>query len=337
MNKQKIGKLLANSSYVISIAVVFFLLFQLFNYSSHSVELDDKTYQERIIENYQIFALPMPDEVYFAGERIPIENFDVRESLDKELLKVNYWHSELFLYLKRANRYFPVIVPILKEQGIPEDFKYVALVESGLENVGSPAGAKGVWQFMTSTAKQYGLEVNKEVDERYHLEKATYAACKYLNERYRKYKDWAVVAATYNMGAGALQKNIDYQGETSYFDLLLNPETSRYVYRAAVVKLIFEHPENYGFHFRRKDLYYPIKSHDVQVEEPIFNLVTFAKEHGTNYKILKYLNPWLRARKLTNKNGKTYILKILDEGERSRSNFEKEEVAIFPTESGDSI
>ncbi len=317
-NKVKISKLLRGSSYFIAAFILVFFIFKLFNFSIPSFlpNSDDEKYQELIKKRYAFFALPMPEKVEFAGEALPIEDFDVREAVDKELLKVSYWHSELFLYLKRANRSFPVIEPILKENGIPDDFKYVAIIESGLVNVSSPAGAKGVWQFMAATAKEYGLEVNKEVDERYHLEKSTVAACKYLKDRHYSFKNWSMVAASYNMGAGGLNKNRKYQKENSYFDLLLNPETSRYIYRTVAVKLIFENPENYGFHFRQKDLYPVIPTHEVKVDSALFDLVKFAKDNGTNYKMLKYFNPWLRARRLTNKYKKTYYLKIPNEGAR---------------------
>ncbi len=283
--------------------------------------LKTKTYQDTINNNYNIYAFPMPENVDFAGERIPIDNFDVRESLDREILKVAYWHSECFLYIKRANRYFPLIEKILKENGLPDDFKYLAVAESGLTNAVSPAGARGVWQFMKGTAKEYNLEINEEVDERYNIEKSTKAACIYLKRLYKKYKKWTSSAAAYNVGQGRLSKQIKKQGSESYFDLLLNKETGRYVYRIVALKLILSNPQNYGFRFKKKDLYPEIQTYNTEIDTAISSMVLLANSFDTNYKILKYFNPWIRKDKLTNKKHKKYIFKIPTSGARNKNYF----------------
>ena len=313
-----------------AVIIILFVVFNLFSYSSSKSFLEDPGYKNKLQE-YGVFAMPIPDTLFFADERIPLENFDVRESLDMEIHKVSYWHSEMFLYLKRANRYFPVIEPILKKNGIPEDFKYICVAESGLRNAVSPAKAVGFWQFMSATAKGYGLTVNKEVDERYHLVKSTKAACKYLKGKYAKYGSWTLAAASYNAGDGGVKKFMNYQGEKSYFDLALYDETSRYVYRALAMKLIMENPQNYGFNFRKRDLYPVIDTKEVKVDSTISDMAEFAKSQGTNYKMLKIFNPWLRAHKLTNTSKKTYYITIPEKGARAKSYFPKEKEVIEET------
>lgn len=278
-----------------------------------------KKYKDLRDSTYSVYALPAPDSVSFAGEKVPVENFDVKESLDKELHKITYWHSETFLYLKRAHRYFPAIEKILKKNNIPDDFKYLAVAESGLTNAVSPSGAAGFWQIMKKTGQSYGLEINKEVDERYHFEKSAETACKYLNDAYRKYKNWALVAASYNMGQGNLNKQLKRQKADSYYDLLLNPETSRYVYRIIAFKIIMENPQNFGFKFRKKDLYSAIPYSEFVLDTAVTDFADFAKNHDTNYKMLKYFNPWLRDSFLKNKYNKKYILKIPLEGSRTKN------------------
>ncbi len=252
----------------------------------------------------------IPSKLSFSGESVPLENFDVRESLEMELLAVANWHSRTFLLLKRANRWFPLIERILKQHNIPDDFKYLAVAESGLINDISPAGARGVWQFMESTAIEFGLEVNENVDERYHLEKSTEAASKYLERAYEKFGSWSLVAASYNMGSAALDRIMKAQGEGNYYDLLLNQETGKYVYRILAIKLILENPMNYGYYLKPSDLH-PILEYDViSVDTSVADLALFAKAQQTNYKILKYYNPWLRQTDLKNKSNKTYLLHI---------------------------
>ena len=276
-----------------------------FNNPKGERELDNE-YKEHIEENYKVFSLATPDEVTFGGAKVPLEKFGVREKLDRELLVNTYWHSNTFLSFKRSNRWFPVIEPILKENGIPEDFKYLAVIESGLTNAVSPAGATGFWQFLKGTARSYGLEVNDQVDERYHVEKATEAACRYLNDAYEKYGDWALVAASYNMGMGGVNKQLDRQKVEEYWDLLLNQETARYVYRILAIKEILNNGGDYGFVVRPKDLYEPYDVRVLEIDSAISDLAQWSLDNGANYNILKSLNPWLRRSSLENRSGKTY-------------------------------
>lgn len=252
----------------------------------------------------------IPEQLTFAGEAVPVERLDVRESLDRELLVNMYWHSQTFLLLKRANRFFPVIEPILKSKSIPDDFKYLALIESGFANVVSPAGAAGFWQFLKTTGSKYGLVIDEEVDERYNLEKATEAACSYLSNSNKLFKGWTLAAAAYNMGDGGVSGQVKSQKVSNYYDLHLNHETARYVYRILAIKLIFENPESYGFRYDKADLYPPVKTNILSVDSAITDLAQFALNNGINYKILKEYNPWLRKTSLENKKKNVYLIKI---------------------------
>lgn len=308
----KVGK---RSIYVLLTSVLAVVIINLFIFSQ-SESKEDKNFQTEFAQNYSIYALTLPEELNFASEKIPVYNVDVMESLDREFLVNTYWQSQTLLFYKRINKYFPVIEPILKRNNIPEDFKYLALAESGLANVTSPSGAKGFWQFLEGTAKDFGLEVNDEIDERYHLEKATEAACKYFQKSYAKYKNWTLVAASYNMGMNGLDKQIKRQKVHNYYDLLLNEETSRYVFRIVALKTIMSHPEKYGFNFRRKDLYQTIATNDVRVDSAITDFADFAAHFSTKYKVLKLLNPWLRQNYLTNKQSKEYFIQVPKNGAR---------------------
>lgn len=303
------------SLYVIGLFVVIGVILKLFIFSKP--QDNDKDYQEVINRNYSVYALPLPKTLDFAGEKVPMEYFDVRENIDKELLRVANWHSQTLGFIKKARRYFSVIEPILKANNIPDDFKYLAIAESGLANVVSPSNAVGVWQFLKATGIEFGLEINDEVDERYHLAKSTEAACKYFTKMYNKYQSWALVAAAYNTGLGNLDKQLNAQKVNSYYDLLLNEETGRYVYNILAIKLILTTPKNYGFRFRLKDLYPTIPTTEIQVDSSILNMVAFAEKYTVNYKMLKYFNPWLRDNKLVNKNKKTYFITVPKEGFRS--------------------
>ncbi len=278
-----------------------------------------KKYNDLRDSTYSVYALPVPKNITFAGEKVPTEYFDVKEAVDKELHKITYWHSETFLYLKRAHRYFPQIEKILKENGIPDDFKYLAVTESGLSNSVSPSGAAGFWQILMKTGKSYGLEINDEIDERYNFDKSTQTACKYLNNAYRKYHNWALAAASYNLGQGNLDKQLKRQHASSYYDLLLNSETARYVYRIIAFKTIMKNPQNYGFKFRKCDLYPEIPFQKITIDSAVTDFAEFAESYNTNYKILKYFNPWLRDSFLTNKNNKKYTVNIPAEGSRSKN------------------
>ena len=253
----------------------------------------------------------IPESVSFAGEPMPIERFDIKESLDRELLSNAYFHSQTIRYIKLAPRYFPVIEPILKEKGIPNDFKYLAVAESGFNpRAISSARAVGFWQFMKGTAQDYGLEVNGLVDERYHIEKSTRAACQYLLDSYKKFGSWTLVAASYNRGRTGIQKQLTRQKTDNYYDLLITTETARYVYRITALKLIMENPERYNFHILDDEKYPIIATKDIVIKGAVANFADFAKEQGISYKLLKDFNPWLRDTHLTNSKGKKYIIKI---------------------------
>ena len=265
-------------------------------------------------ESYKVYALRLPESIDFAGEKTPLDAPDIQERLDKELLVNTYWQSNMMLLLKRANKYFPLIEEILEEEGIPSDFKYLAVIESGLENVRSPKGAKGFWQLMPATAKEYGLEVNTNVDERYHIEKATRVACKYLKKAKNRFGSWTLAAASYNRGMYGTNRLLDRQLVDSYYDLLLNSETGRYVFRILAVKEIMTNPERYGFVFNSEDLYNPIPVKKIGLDTAIANLAEFAKEKEINYKILKIHNPWLIENHLNNKSRKYYEISIHEAG-----------------------
>ncbi|MCT4579977.1 MAG: lytic transglycosylase domain-containing protein [Flavobacteriales bacterium] len=260
---------------------------------------------------YRINAPKTPKDIHFCNEPVPVNQAFIYEKLDRELLVNMYWQSQTFLFIKRAQKWFPIIEPILKEHHIPDDFKYLALIESGLMNVTSPSGAKGFWQFMPSTAKGLNLEVNAYVDERYHVEKATIAACEYLNKAYQKFGSWTLAAASYNMGKAGLSNRLTQQKVKSYYDLLLNQETGRYVYRILAVKTILSNPIQYGFSLDQEDYYTLPDYQTITIDSSITNLVLFSKSFDMTYMELKALNPWLRDTNLPNKNGKTYAIKVL--------------------------
>lgn len=257
---------------------------------------------------------PIPDRLNFAGERVPMENFEVKERIEREFLVNAYWYSATILGLQRANRWFPVIEPILKKYKIPGDFKFIPLIESNLTNAVSPAGAVGYWQITEDIAKKYGLEVNDEVDERYNVEKSTEAACKYFLDAYSKFKSWTLAAASFNMGINGTVNQLERQKAKDYYNLVLSDETSRYVPRLVAVKEIFLHPEKYGYYLKPSELYQPLKVHFIMIDSPVENWADFAAERGINYKILKYFNPWLRDISLTNKKKKIYEIKMPDKG-----------------------
>lgn len=247
----------------------------------------------------------------FAGEEVPVaSNFDARERLDRELSRNAYYHSNTLLNIKKTTRYFPTIEKILAENGVPDDFKYLAVAESDLTNATSPAGAKGIWQFMKPAARAYGLEITKEVDERYHLEKATQAACKYLKNDKERFGSWTLAAAAYNMGGTRMRKELKAQRATSYYDLNINAETMRYVFRIIALKQIINEPSEFGFYLEEEDRYQPLDFVNIKVDRSIPNLGDFAKENGISYRMLKVFNPWLTSSSLTNKSGKTYYIKV---------------------------
>ncbi|AOR29405.1 murein transglycosylase [Formosa sp. Hel1_33_131] len=267
------------------------------------------------LENdYNVYALEIPEALDFSGEALPIHTPDIRERIDRELLVNTYWQSNGLLLFKRSHRYFPVIEPILKSYGIPDDFKYLALIESGLQNVTSPAGAKGFWQIMEPTGKEYGLEINDNVDERYHLELSTHVACNYFLKAKEKFGNWTLAAAAYNAGIRGIANQLEKQQVSGYYDLLLGEETGRYVFRAVALKEIIEHPKKYGYNFSESDLYAPIPTSTIQLDTAVTNFVQFANKLGLNYKQLKLHNPWLREGFLNNKSRKVYTLEIPEKG-----------------------
>ncbi len=298
-------------TYVITVVVLFFLIVAIQGFTESDKENGEGT------NYYAVSAVKIPQELYFAGEKVPLDNFDTRESLDRELLVNTYFHSQTFLLIKRSARYFPLIEPILKNYGIPDDFKYLSVIESGLENSVSPKQAVGFWQLVEGTARDYGLEVNNEVDERYHIEKSTEVACKYFLESYQKYNNWTLAAASYNAGRNGIDRQIGRQNGNNYYDLLLNEETARYIFRALTIKMIITDPEKYGFHLDEDDYYPVIPIYEVKVDSSVSDFNVLAGKFGINYKMLKYFNPWLRETYLTNRHHKEYVLRIPREGYRS--------------------
>lgn len=255
-----------------------------------------------------------PMQIDFAGEKVPTSINDVYERLDREIITNTNYHTNTILVLKRANKAFPIIEPILKKHGIPDDFKYLAVIESSLVNAVSPAGARGVWQFMPETAKEKGLEVTEQIDERYHLEKSTEAACLYLKEAKEKFGSWTLAAASYNGGLSGVKRQLESQGVTSYYDVLLTEETSRYVFRILALKEIMTHPVEYGFNLSNETLYANIEVKKIEIDSSVSDFATFAKSQGINYKILKIHNPWLRDKKLDNPKNKKYTIEIPTSG-----------------------
>ena len=259
---------------------------------------------------FKITSPEIPKSLSFAGEKVPLNDFEVRERIDRELIVNTYWFSSTILGMKRANRWFPIIEPILKKYNIPDDFKYLVLIESNLSNVSSSAGAVGFWQLTADAAKKYDLEVDDQVDERYNVEKATEAACKYLIDAHNTFNNWTLAAATYNMGFNGMKKQIEREKSSDYYNLILSDETMRYVARILAMKIIYSDAKKYGYYLKPEDLYSPLNTTYIKVDTTIDNWADFAIAHNINYKILKYYNPWLRDISLINKNNKEYILKI---------------------------
>jgi hypothetical protein len=266
--------------------------------------------QKNTSDTYKIKALKLPTGLNLAGERVPLEQVDIKERMDRELLVNTYWQSNGLLLLKRANKYFPILEPLLKKYGLPDDFKYLAVAESALIDETSSAGAAGMWHFMKGTGKEYGLEINKNVDERYNIEKSTKVAAEYLTKAKERLGSWTLAAAAYNAGNYGIAKRLKTQGVTSYYDALLPDETERYVLRIIALKEVLSNPKKYGFIFDQNDLYTLQKTRTVKVDTIITNIAQFAKNFGTNYKELKLHNPWLRENKLNNKSRKMYEIKI---------------------------
>ncbi len=285
----------------------------LFTYALQDAPTDEN-FEKKLINDYNVYAVQVPDDLNFAGEAMPLTSPDILERMDRELLVNTYWQSNGLLMFKRAKKYFPIIEPILERYGVPDDFKYLAVIESGLTNAVSPAGARGVWQIMKATGRENGLEINTNVDERYHLEKATEVACKYLLRAKNQLGSWTLAAAAYNAGNAGVARRLKEQGAKTYYDLLLGEETGRYVFRIVALKEILSHPDKYGFNFRDKDLYTQIPTYKVEVNSAVSDFTAFAEKHGINYKVLKLHNPWLREPHLNNKSNKLYVIEIPKEG-----------------------
>ena len=279
---------------------------------SHQAVGDDE--QPRSAVPSVVTSPQVPTSVDFAGQTIDLSRADLHERMDREILAFTYSHQLTMLMLKRANRIFPIVEPLLKECGVPDDLKYLMVIESNLDpGIVSRAGAAGLWQFMPATGREYGLEVNDNIDERYHIEKSTRAACSYLKKQYRQFGDWMTVAASYNGGPGGVKSKQAAQGVESAMDMYLVEETSRYMFRILTAKLVFSDPRRYGFVLRSEDLYPYIPPKDtVTVTKPITDLAAFARQHGVTFAQLKNENLWLRESSLNNKSGRTYSLKIPD-------------------------
>lgn len=288
---------------ILSVVLVTFLFINAI--SKEEIEPIENTHK-----NYKIKALKLPANLNLAGERVPLEIPDVKERMDRELLVNTYWQSNGLLLLKRANKYFPILEPLLKKYGLPDDFKFLALAESGFTDETSSVGAAGMWHFMKATGKEYGLEINDNVDERYNIEKSTQVAAEYLKSSYERFGSWTLAAASYNAGNYGISKRIETQKVDNYYDALLPDETERYVFRILALKEIISNPEKYGFVFDKSDLYTSPKTTTVKVDTAITNVTDFARKFGMTYKELKIHNPWLRENHLNNSSRKLYEIKI---------------------------
>ena len=273
-----------------------------------------ETSDEDFPQGYKITSPEIPNYLEFAGEKIPTDNFEVYERMEREFISNTYFHSATILALKRATRWFPVIEPILKKNDIPDDFKYLCVAESNLDNVISPAGATGFWQFMKPAGKKYGLEINSLVDERYNVWKSTEAACKYLKDSYDMFGNWILSAASYNMGQDGVKLQMERQQAKNYFNLVLNSETSRFVARIVSLKYILQYPERYGFDIKADEKYKPLEFYEIKLDGSVSDFPDYAKSLGINYFILKMYNPWLRDNYLSNKSKQVYMIKLPTEG-----------------------
>lgn len=303
--------------YTISLLGILGLLVVLFYRNSDPEPLKKR---ELLMRNYHIVPVPLPAQMRFAGEDVPMYDAEVRERFDRELLINTYWQSSTMLMIKKTRRAFDIIEPILEKEGVPDDFKYLAVIESGLANVVSPSGAAGYWQFLKSTAEQYGLEISEDVDERYHLIKSTQAACRFLKEARNKLGNWTLAAAAYNRGISGIGKALENQKEENLYNLYLNSETSRYIFRILSLKLIIENPRHYGFIIDKGDYYRTIETYTQQIDTTVLSLPELAHHYQTNYKMLRELNPWLTGYQLHVKKGQSYTLSfplLLAEGSES--------------------
>lgn len=299
----------------IGVLTILSLGFAFVNQDEARLEPEMVSPEKSFEKNYNVFSLELPKAMNFAGEPVPLSQPDIYERMDRELLVNTYWQSNGMLLIKRAKKYFPLIEPILKANGVPDDFKYLAVAESGLTPIVSPAGATGFWQIMKSTGREYGLEINSNVDERYHIEKSTQVACEYLKEAKEKFGTWTLAAASYNAGMAGISNQIERQKTDRYYDLLLNEETERYVFRILAIKEILNFPKKYSFNVDENHLYKQIETKTIQVDTPITDIPDFANSFGLNYKQFKIHNPWLRDNYLVNRSGKIYQIKIPEDNQ----------------------
>jgi membrane-bound lytic murein transglycosylase D len=274
---------------------------------------DEQT--ERDFHNaYKIYNVPLPTKLDFAGENVPLEYGFVHDNLEREVVVNTYWASATMMIMKRANRYLPIMQPIFKKYGVPDDMGYIAMIESQLSNVISPAAAIGFWQFTKDAALENGLEVNIEVDERYNISHSTEAACQFMKTSFDRFGSWTLAAASYNAGRTRIVSAITDQGQHDFYHLFLNDETSRYIYRILALKIIMQDPQRYGFNLRNKDLYAPIPTEQIKIDYGVPDWNVFAVKNGISYKTLKDFNPWLRQPKLTNKNKNLYTILVPKSG-----------------------
>ncbi|MBM3918171.1 MAG: lytic transglycosylase domain-containing protein [Sphingomonadales bacterium] len=291
------------------------LLGFLFKLTTSSRNSEEARLLDEFWSRYSVHAVPIPDNMEFAGERVPLEDFEVRERVDRELLVNTYFQSATILNMKRSARWFPIFEPILKQYGVPDDFKYLAVIESGLANVVSPSQAAGFWQFIESTGKAYGLRIEEGIDERYDPIRSTHATCRFLLDAKKEFGSWAMAAAAFNMGTSGLRKQVQQQGLSEYYELWLNQETSRYMPRLIATKYIFEHPKSYGYRLSPAQKYAPLPANTLIVDTAIIDLTSFARTLGSNYKVFRSNNPWIRSYSLPAPSpGKPYAFRVPDPG-----------------------
>jgi|GEM_PF-5604 len=294
------------------------LLGLLFKLTTSSRNSEEARLLDEFWSRYSVHAVPIPDDMEFAGEKVPLEDLEVRERVDRELLVNTYFQSATVLSMKRAARWFPVIEPILKQYGVPDDFKYLAVIESGLANVVSPSQAAGFWQFIGSTGKAYGLKIEEGIDERYDPIRSTHAACRFLLDAKQEFGTWAMAAAAYNMGTNGLRKQVQQQGLNQYYELWLNQETSRYMPRLIATKYIFEHPRSYGYRLSAAQKYGPLSNRTIKIDTAVKDVAAWARSMGHSYKLLRAHNPWIRSFSLPAPSaGQPYIVRIPEAGSPS--------------------
>lgn len=306
------------TNYVFKIIFAFGLLFLLgigYSFVDKNAVQKESDPEKNFEKNYNVFSLELPKTMNFAEEPVPLDEPDIYERMDRELLVNTYWQSNGILMIKRSKKYFPIIEPILKANGVPDDFKYLAVAESGLAPIVSPAGATGFWQIMKYTGIEYGMEINSNVDERYNIEKSTQVACDYLKKAKEKFGSWTMAAASYNVGMTGIENQMERQQQSGYYNLLLNDETERYVFRILAIKEVLSKPKKYSFNIDNEHLYKRIKTKTVQVDTAISDIPAFAKSFGLNYKQFKIHNPWMRDNFLVNDSGKVYQVKIPEKGQ----------------------